>query len=104
MPPSAFVIIVFAWPLSAADAYGKQLPAAQLAEFKLGCDNPTLAAKCITVASGDDVIYRGLVRSSKRVVAVFDPAAERTVLLEREGLVLAGAPRGARVPEVIKAK
>jgi hypothetical protein len=107
MPLAAFVTLVFllAWPLSAADAYGKQLVAGQLTEFKLGCDNATLAVKCITVGRGSEVVSRGfLVGSSERVVAVFDPAAERTVLLEREGLVLTGAPRGAGVPESIKGK
>jgi hypothetical protein len=107
MPLAAFVIVVFllAWPLSAADAYGKQLVAAQLTEFKLGCDDAALTAKCITMARGNEAISRGfLVGSSERVVALFDPAAGRTVLMEREGLVLTGGPRGARVLENTKAK
>lgn len=107
MPLAAFVIIVFlfAWPLSTADTYGKQLVAAQLAEFRLGCDNAALTSKCITMARGNEVVSRGfLIGSSERVVALFDPAAGRTVLLEREGHVLTGAPRGARVLEILKAK
>lgn len=107
MPLVAFTIIVLllGWPLSAADSYGKQLVAGQLADFKLGCDSAALAAKCITVTRGGDAIYRGfLVGSSERVVAMFDPAAGRVVLLEREGLVLSAAPRGARATESSKAK
>jgi hypothetical protein len=107
LPLLAFTTIVFllAWPLSAADTYGKQLVATQLTEFKQGCDSAAIAAKCITIVRGNEAISRGfLVGSGERVVALFDPAAGRTVLLEREGLVLTTAPRGARATEGSKAK
>jgi uncharacterized protein YggT (Ycf19 family) len=97
-PLAAFVMIIllFSWPLTAGDAYGKEWVLRQHAEFKPGCDNPAVPAKCIALLRGDNLVARGfLIGSGERVVALFDPSSGRTVLMEREGLVLRGAPRSA---------
>ncbi len=89
----AFLLLV--WPLKAADEYGKDLAAKQLADFKRGCDLKAATNHCATLTRKDTFVARGFViGSSESVIALFDPASNRTIVLEREGLQLSNQPRG----------
>lgn len=91
----AMALLLLVWPLTAADDYGKGLAARQLADFKRGCDSKTSGNHCATLTRKDALVARGfLIGSSERVIALFDPASSRTIVVEREGLQLSNQPRG----------
>jgi hypothetical protein len=93
------VVVVLALPISAGDAYGKSLVRAQLADFKAGCDRPTHQAACVSVMKGDQALARGfLIAATQPRVALYDPTAQRTIVIEAHGLTLLGAPRRHPVP------
>jgi lysylphosphatidylglycerol synthetase-like protein (DUF2156 family) len=87
------VVVVLALPISAGNQYGKTLVQEQLDDFKGGCERSTSKAKCVSLMKGEQLLARGfLIAATQPRVAIYDPAAKRTIVLETEGLTLNGAP------------
>lgn len=92
--------LALAGPLTVGDAYGRQVVEDQLTDFKLGCANVAARARCATVTRNGDLVGQGyLIGASETHVALFSAESNRTMVVERTGLQIVGAPRVTAYPD-----
>jgi hypothetical protein len=97
-------LVVLALPIGAGESYGKKLVSEQLTDYRRGCENPTSHAKCTALMRGNELVAQGfLIASTEAHVAIYDPVNNRTILTERAGLTLRGAPNWLAYPPDWKA-
>ena len=71
----------------------------QLADFQGGCNNATSRARCASVLRDGREAGKGFVIAANgSYVALYDPAAERVLVLERAGASMQGAPNRLAYP------
>lgn len=95
---AAFLAV--AGPLTIGDAYGRQVVEEQLSDFQLGCCNLAARARCATVTRNGDLVGQGyLIGASETHVALFSAESNRTMVVERAGAQIVGAPRLTAYPK-----
>lgn len=93
-------LLAVAGPLSVGDTYGRKLVKDQLDDYKLGCSNLASRTRCVTVTRSGDLIGQGyLIGATEAHVALYSAATNRTMVVERAGLQIVGAPRLTAYPK-----